>query len=69
MGAHRPNTLQGAHHPNTPHTPTPPAQRIVRGDVPEMLKNIRLISLDMGSLVAGAKYRWVEGGAFSSCVG
>jgi ATP-dependent Clp protease ATP-binding subunit ClpB len=33
------------------------AQRIVNGDVPESLKNRRLISLDMGSLVAGAKYR------------
>lgn len=33
------------------------AQRIVRGDVPEALKNKRLFALDMGSLVAGAKYR------------
>ncbi|KAF5743358.1 chaperone protein ClpB4 mitochondrial [Tripterygium wilfordii] len=33
------------------------AQRIVRGDVPETLMNRRLISLDMGSLVAGAKFR------------
>ena len=33
------------------------AQRIVRGDVPESLKDVKLISLDMGSLVAGAKYR------------
>lgn len=33
------------------------AQRIVRGDVPEPLMNRRLISLDMGSLLAGAKYR------------
>ncbi|CAN0888177.1 Chaperone protein ClpB4, mitochondrial [Linum grandiflorum] len=33
------------------------AQRIVRGDVPEPLMNRKLISLDMGSLVAGAKYR------------
>jgi len=33
------------------------AQRIVRGDVPEGLKNRRIISLDMGSLIAGAKYR------------
>ena len=33
------------------------AQRIVNGDVPESLKNRQLISLDMGSLVAGAKYR------------
>ncbi len=33
------------------------AQRIVAGDVPEGLKNKRIISLDMGALVAGAKYR------------
>ncbi len=33
------------------------AQRIVHGDVPESLKNKRLVSLDMGALVAGAKYR------------
>jgi ATP-dependent Clp protease ATP-binding subunit ClpB len=33
------------------------AQRIVRGDVPEGLKDKRVIGLDMGSLVAGAKYR------------
>ncbi|HEY4442269.1 MAG TPA: Clp protease N-terminal domain-containing protein, partial [Candidatus Elarobacter sp.] len=33
------------------------AQRIVRGDVPEGLKDKRLISLDMGALIAGAKYR------------
>ena len=33
------------------------AQRIVRGDVPESLKNKRLVSLDLGALVAGAKYR------------
>ncbi|MEN9207997.1 MAG: ATP-dependent chaperone ClpB [Gloeomargarita sp. GMQP_bins_120] len=33
------------------------AQRIVNGDVPESLKNRRLISLDVGSLVAGARYR------------
>lgn len=33
------------------------AQRIVRGDVPEAIKNKEVFSLDMGSLVAGAKYR------------
>ena len=33
------------------------AQRIVRGDVPEGLKEKRIVALDMGSLVAGAKYR------------
>jgi ATP-dependent Clp protease ATP-binding subunit ClpB len=33
------------------------ARRIVEGDVPESLKNRRLVSLDVGSLVAGAKYR------------
>ena len=33
------------------------AQRIVRGDVPEGLKDKKLFALDMGSLVAGAKYR------------
>src|SRR5665213_1046261 len=33
------------------------AQRIVRGDVPEGLKDKKLIALDMGSLIAGAKYR------------
>jgi ATP-dependent Clp protease ATP-binding subunit ClpB len=33
------------------------AQRIVRGDVPEGLKDRRVIALDMGALVAGAKYR------------
>jgi len=33
------------------------AQRIVEGDVPEGLKNKRLVALDLGSMVAGAKYR------------
>jgi ATP-dependent Clp protease ATP-binding subunit ClpB len=33
------------------------AQRIVRGDVPEGLKNKQIVSLDMGALIAGAKYR------------
>src|SRR4029434_7465246 len=31
--------------------------RIVRGDVPEGLKNKRIVALDMGALIAGAKYR------------
>ena len=33
------------------------AQRIIRGDVPEGLKDKRIVTLDMGSLIAGAKYR------------
>jgi ATP-dependent Clp protease ATP-binding subunit ClpB len=33
------------------------AQRIIRGDVPESLKEKKIVALDMGSLVAGAKYR------------
>jgi ATP-dependent Clp protease ATP-binding subunit ClpB len=33
------------------------AQRVIRGDVPEGLKNKRVVALDMGALIAGAKYR------------
>ena len=33
------------------------AQRIVQGDVPETLKNKSVVALDMGALIAGAKYR------------
>ncbi len=33
------------------------AQRIIAGDVPEQLKNKRVVSLDLGSMLAGAKYR------------
>ncbi len=33
------------------------AQRIISGDVPEILKNKRVVGLDLGSMVAGAKYR------------
>ncbi|MBR6098922.1 ATP-dependent chaperone ClpB [bacterium] len=33
------------------------AQRIVRGDVPESLKEVKLVALDLGALVAGAKFR------------
>lgn len=33
------------------------AQRMVAGDVPESLKGRKLVSLDMGALIAGAKYR------------
>jgi ATP-dependent Clp protease ATP-binding subunit ClpB len=33
------------------------AQRVVRGDVPEGLKNRRIVALDMGALIAGAKFR------------
>ncbi len=34
------------------------AQRIVKGDVPDSLKDKKLFALDMGSLVAGAKVSW-----------
>lgn len=33
------------------------AQRIIKGDVPESLKNKKLVALDLGALIAGAKYR------------
>ena len=33
------------------------AQRIISGDVPESLKNVKLLSLDLGALIAGAKFR------------
>jgi ATP-dependent Clp protease ATP-binding subunit ClpB len=33
------------------------AQRVIRGDVPESLKDRRVVALDMGALIAGAKYR------------
>src|SRR5579862_924643 len=33
------------------------AQRIISGDVPEVLKNKRVVSLDLGAMIAGAKYR------------
>lgn len=33
------------------------AQRIIKGEVPDILKNKRLIELDMGALMAGSKYR------------
>src|SRR5690606_10343941 len=33
------------------------AQRIVKGDVPESLKDKKLLALDMGALIAGSKYR------------
>src|SRR5207253_10335996 len=40
------------------------AQRITKGDVPEGLKDKKLIALDMGSLISGAKYR----GEFEECL-
>ncbi|RWR77248.1 ClpA/B family [Cinnamomum micranthum f. kanehirae] len=36
------------------------AQRIVQGDVPQALMNRKLISLDMGALIAGAKFPWLK---------
>ena len=36
------------------------AQRIVSGDVPELLRDRRLIALDIGAMVAGSKYRGDE---------
>ncbi|WP_235865096.1 AAA family ATPase, partial [Streptomyces cacaoi] len=33
------------------------AQRVVKGDVPESLRDKRLVALDLGAMVAGAKYR------------
>ena len=34
------------------------AQQIIKGDVPDMLKNKKIIEIDMWSLIAGAKYQW-----------
>ena len=44
------------------------AERIVRGDVPENLKNKQLYSLDMGALVAGAKYKGEFEGRLESVI-
>jgi ATP-dependent Clp protease ATP-binding subunit ClpA len=33
------------------------ARKIVEGDVPDVLKNKRILTLDLGALIAGAKYR------------
>ena len=35
----------------------PSARRIVSGDVPETLKNKKLVAMDLGAMIAGAKYR------------
>ena len=43
------------------------AERIVRGDVPEGLKGKKVTALDMGALIAGAKYRGEVRGATQSC--
>ena len=44
-------------HLETGHYFNPHAQRIIEGDVTEGLKDKRLVSLDMGALIAGAKFR------------
>src|SRR5205814_10451968 len=40
------------------------ARRIVSGDVPESLKNKKLVAMDLGAMIAGAKYR----GEFEDCL-